>query len=181
MGKANTSVNQWLRDNHRFASLYNGYVFGGRQIIRPEELEDLDRETDILVTDKAGKTKAVGRRRDIVKRWKNTVNLAILACESQDKIHYAMPVRCIIYPILTLVFYYDEKKWDGATDLYGMFPPGTEGKDGEIKEVLRKYVPNYRMNLIDAGHMEDAELQRLSEDLQQVLGMLKYRGRRRSV
>ena len=79
MGKANTSVNQWLRDNHRFASLYNGYVFGGRQIIRPEELEDLDRETDILVTDKAGKTKAVGRRRDIVKRWKNTVNLAILA------------------------------------------------------------------------------------------------------
>ena len=57
MGKANTSVNQWLRDNHRFASLYNGYVFGGRQIIRPEELEDLDRETDILVTDKAGKTK----------------------------------------------------------------------------------------------------------------------------
>ena len=225
MGKANTSVNQWLRDNHRFASLYNGYVFGGRQIIRPEELEDLDRETDILVTDKAGKTKAVGRRRDIVKRWKNTVNLAILACESQDKIHYAMPVRCMlydgltyadqirelwrthrgtgeiqgkgelsteeflsrfrredfIYPILTLVFYYDEKKWDGATDLYGMFPPGTEEKDGETKEVLRKYVPNYRMNLIDAGHMEDAELQRLSEDLQQVLGMLKYRGRRKEL
>ena len=172
---------------------------------------------------KPGKTKAVGRRRDIVKRWKNTVNLAILACESQDKIHYAMPVRCMlydgltytdqirelwrthrgtgeiqgkgelsteeflsrfrrenfIYPILTLVFYYDEKKWDGATDLYGMFPPGTEEKDGETKEVLRKYVPNYRMNLIDAGHMEDAELQRLSEDLQQVLGMLKYRGRRK--
>ena len=153
------------------------------------------------------------------------MNLAILACESQDKIHYAMPVRCMlydgltytdqirelwrthrgtgeiqgkgelsteeflsrfrredfIYPILTLVFYYDEKKWDGATDLYGMFPPGTEEKDGETKEVLRKYVPNYRMNLIDAGHMEDAELQRLSEDLQQVLGMLKYRGRRKEL
>ena len=151
--------------------------------------------------------------------------MAILACESQDKIHYAMPVRCMlydgltytdqirelwrthrgtgeiqgkgelsteeflsrfrredfIYPILTLVFYYDEKKWDGATDLYGMFPPGTEEKDGETKEVLRKYVPNYRMNLIDAGHMEDAELQRLSEDLQQVLGMLKYRGRRKEL
>ena len=37
------------------------------------------------------------------------------------------------------------------------------------------------MNLIDAGHMEDAELQRLSEDLQQVLGMLKYRGRRKEL
>ena len=42
-------------------------------------------------------------------------------------------------------------------------------------------MPNYRMNLIDAGHMEDAELQRLSEDLQQVLGMLKYRGRRKEL
>ena len=42
-------------------------------------------------------------------------------------------------------------------------------------------MPNYRMNLIDAGHMEEAELQRLSEDLQQVLGMLKYRGRRKEL
>ena len=86
-----------------------------------------------------------------------------------------------IYPILTLVFYYDEKKWDGATDLYGMFPPGTEGRDGEFGEILRKYVPDYKMNLIDAGHMEESELQRLSEDLQQVLGMLKYRGRRKEL
>ena len=37
------------------------------------------------------------------------------------------------------------------------------------------------MNLIDAGHMEEAELQRLSEDLQQVLGMLKYRGRKKEL
>ena len=154
MGKANTSVNQWLRDNHRFASLYNGYVFGGRQIIRPEELEDLDRGT--------GATQGKGElsTEEFLSRFRR-----------ED----------FIYPILTLVFYYDEKKWDGATDLYGMFPPGTEGKDGETKEVLRKYVPNYRMNLIDAGHMEEAELQRLSEDLQQVLGMLKYRGRRKEL
>ena len=48
-----------------------------------------------------------------------------------------------IYPILTLVFYYDEKKWDGATDLYGMFPPGTEGKDKETGEVLRKFYNRY--------------------------------------
>ena len=152
MGKANTSVNQWLRDNHRFASLYNGYVFGGRQIIRPEELEDLDRGT--------GATQGKGEL-------------------STEEFLSRFRQEDFIYPILTLVFYYDEKKWDGATDLYGMFPPGTEGKDGETKEVLRKYVPNYRMNLIDAGHMEEAELQRLSEDLQQVLGMLKYRGRRK--
>ena len=140
-------MNQWLRDNHRFASLYNGYVFGGRQIIRPE-----------------------GTGRPGPGNWSNPGKRGEL---STEEFLSRFRREDFIYPILTLVFYYDEKRWDGATDLYGMFPPGTEGKDGETKEVLRKYVPNYRMNLIDAGHMEDAELQRLSEDLQQVLGMFK--------
>ena len=101
MGKANAAVNQWLENNQRFASLYNGYLFDGRQVIRPEDLENLDRETDILVGDKKGRTKAIGRRRDIVKRWKGGADLAILACESQNKVHYAMPVRCMLYDGLT--------------------------------------------------------------------------------
>ena len=32
--------------------LFNGSVFNGRKIILPDELEDLNRETDILITDK---------------------------------------------------------------------------------------------------------------------------------
>ena len=222
MGKADVAVNRWLEDNERFASLCNGVVFGGQQVIKPEELENLDRETDILLADKGGKTKGMERRRDIIKRWKKGADLAILACESQDKIHYAMPVRCmlydgvtytdqirelrrrygknrkekesqsltaeeylsgfrkddVIYPVITLVFYYNEKKWDGAEDLYGMF---ADDGDREITDALRKCIPNYRMNLIDAGHMEEAYLKKFSEDLQQVLGMLKYRKQKREL
>lgn len=222
MGKADVAVNRWLEDNERFASLCNGVVFGGQQVIKPEELENLDRETDILLADKGGKTKGMERRRDIIKRWKKGTDLAILACESQDKIHYAMPVRCmlydgvtytdqirelrrrygknrkekesqsltaeeylsgfrkddVIYPVITLVFYYNEKKWDGAVDLYGMF---ADDGDREITDALRKCIPNYRMNLIDAGHMEEVYLKKFSEDLQQVLGMLKYRKQKREL
>ena len=222
MGKADVAVNRWLEDNERFASLCNGVVFGGQQVIKPEELENLDRETDILLADKGGKTKGMERRRDIIKRWKKGADLAILACESQDKIHYAMPVRCmlydgvtytdqirelrrrygknrkekesqsltaeeylsgfrkddVIYPVITLVFYYNEKKWDGAVDLYGMF---ADDGDREITDALRKCIPNYRMNLIDAGHMEEVYLKKFSEDLQQVLGMLKYRKQKREL
>ena len=222
MGKADVAVNRWLEDNERFASLCNGVVFGGQQVIKPEELENLDRETDILLADKGGKTKGMGRRRDIIKRWKKGADLAILACESQDKIHYAMPVRCmlydgvtytdqirelrrrygknrkekesqsltaeeylsgfrkddVIYPVITLVFYYNEKKWDGAVDLYGMF---ADDGDREITDALRKCIPNYRMNLIDAGHMEEVYLKKFSEDLQQVLGMLKYRKQKKVI
>lgn len=222
MGKADVAVNRWLENNERFASLCNGVVFGGQQVIKPEELENLDRETDILLADKGGKTKGMERRRDIIKRWKKGADLAIMACESQDKIHYAMPVRCmlydgvtytdqirelrrrygknrkekesqsltaeeylsgirkddVIYPVITLVFYYNEKKWDGAEDLYGMF---AVGEDRKTMDALRKYIPNYRMNLIDAGHMEEAQLKKFGADLQQVLGMLKYRSRRKEL
>lgn len=47
--------------------------------------------------------------------------------------------------------------------------------NSELREekLLRKYVPNYRINLVDAGNMEFPE--RFHSDLQQIFGMLKYR------
>ena len=43
------------------------------------------------------------------------------------------------------------------------------------KEILIKdYLPNYKINLLDAGSVEDVS--RFRTDLQQVFGMLKYRG-----
>ena len=57
MGRADIAVKNWLNDNGRFADLFNGSVFNGRKIILPDELEDLDRETDILITDKKDRRK----------------------------------------------------------------------------------------------------------------------------
>lgn len=218
MGKPDIAVKNWLSDNERFADLFNGMVFGGRLVVRAEELESMDRETDIIVTDKDGKRKGVQRYRDIVKRWKKGVDLAVLTCEAQNNIHYAMPVRGMtqdglsytdqirllrqgknksegsgqqtgkltgeeylsrfgkndrIFPVITLIFYYDVKKWDGAVELYDMFRLADELKK---EEVMRKYIPNYRINLIDAGNIE--HLERFHTDLQQVLGMLKCREKR---
>ena len=195
MGKADTAVKIWLNDNERFSDLFNGTVFEGEQIILPDELEDLDRETDILVTDKQGRDRGIQRHRDLVKRWRRKVDLAVLACENQDRVHYAMPVRGMfqdglfytdqirslwrqkkkaavppsakhltaeeylsrfrktdkIYPILNLIFYYDLKKWDGAVELYDMFQMNAELRK---KTLLKKYVPNYRINIVDAGILD---------------------------
>ena len=143
--------------------------------------------------------------------------LAILACEAQDKVHYAMPVRNMtqdsltytdqireqwkmgghvkkegkektgsslsqegylsrfrkddrIFPVITLVFYYDLKEWDGAVELYDMFRIDPSLKETEL---LKRYIPNYRINLIDAGRV--ADITRFHTDLQQMFGMLKYR------
>ena len=47
-----------------------------------------------------------------------------------------------------------------------------EGTEKE-KAILEKYLPNYRINLVDAERLE--EIERFSEDLQVILTMLKYR------
>lgn len=222
MGKTDVAVKRWLSDNSRFADLFNGTVFGGKQVILPGELEEMDREADIIVTGKAGGEKGIQRYRDIVKRWRKGAELSVLACESQSKIHYAMPVRNMLYdgltyteqvrqiwkmhmegkkkgekssfgqtnlvteeeylskfqkndrlyPVITLVFYYDQKQWDGAVDLYGMM--GLAERTEEQRKLIENFIPNYHINLLDAGNVPYIE--RFSSDLQQVFGMLKYRG-----
>ena len=36
MGKADVNVNIWLSEKKRFANLFNGVIYGGRQVILPE-------------------------------------------------------------------------------------------------------------------------------------------------
>ena len=73
-------------------------------------------------------------------------------------------------PIISLVFYYGSEPWDGPVDLYDMFQlEGTK----EENEILEKYLPNYKINLVDAERLEDVE--KFSDDLQVILTMLRYR------
>lgn len=37
MGKGNVAVRQWISDKKRFADLFNGVVFQGRQIVSSDE------------------------------------------------------------------------------------------------------------------------------------------------
>ena len=214
MGKGNAAVREWMSNPVRFSDLYNGIVFRGKQVVLPEELESAEGETDILLEDKEQKVQEIHRYRDIVMRWKKGALLVLLACENQEKVHYAMTVRNMLYdslsyagqiqqlwkerekeekqkmtaseylskwkkddrlvPVITLVFYYDTGQWDGSTDLHGMLQWG-EGN----QELLREYVPNYRINLVDAGNLE--HLERFQSDLQEILGMLKCRGNKKEL
>ena len=52
-------------------------------------------------------------------------------------------------------------------------------EDEKKNAVLKEYVPNYRINLIDAGNLE--HLERFKSDLQEVLGMIQCRGDKESL
>lgn len=74
----------------------------------------------------------------------------------------------LLSPVITIVFYYGEKPWDGNTDLHGLL-----GLDRKEYRLLKDYVPNYQINLINPAEIED--LSNFEQNLQMVFGMLKYR------
>ena len=57
MGKADVNVNIWLSEKKRFANLFNGVIYGGRQVILPEDLEEVNSVSSVSVKNRAGKTK----------------------------------------------------------------------------------------------------------------------------
>ena len=71
-----------------------------------------------------------------------------------------------VLPVLTIIFYYGEKQWDGATSLHDMIQWSDE-------EELQDIVPNYKMNLIWAYGQQD--INRYKSDLQYILYLLKYK------
>ena len=53
---------------------------------------------------------------------------------------------------------------------------GQTDTEAETFDLLRTYLLNYRVNLIDAGNMEN--INRFHTDLQQIFGVLQYRGKK---
>ena len=229
MGKTDVILKQWLKNKERFADLFNAVVFDGEQVIKPEELEELNSESGIVIASAIGERgtdeeneqrkkmyhRTEQRYRDLVMRWKGKTELAVLALENQGKIHYAMPVRGMLYdalaytdqmrllwnqlseedkksvnkneffsrfrkqdrlcPVITIIFYYGEEEWDGATELFELF--GAE--DQELVHILQKHVPNYRLNLIEVNRIKDTIMYK--SDLQIMFSMLKYRKDKRGL
>ncbi len=74
-------------------------------------------------------------------------------------------------PVITIIFYFgSEKSWDGAISLYDMFEVPRNKK---IKSMLKTYVPNYHINILDISNINDVNI--FKSDLQIIFGMLKYK------
>lgn len=71
-----------------------------------------------------------------------------------------------VLPVLTIIFYYEEKQWDGATCLHDVIR-------WSDKINLKSIVPDYKMNLIWAYGQEDID--KFKSDLQYILYLLKYK------
>jgi hypothetical protein len=184
--KTDIVVKNYWRDNVRFADFFNAVLFEGRQVIRPEDLEDLDTENS-FVLEHRDLAEGIQAARDNIKICKRStrhgVAFVMLGNEAQEHIHYAMPLRLMGYdygtykkqydekarkyrndpeikqtleddellsgmkridrliPVITLVVYYGERPWDGATSLHELLT---------VDEELAPFVNDYKMLLVEA-------------------------------
>ncbi len=101
MGAKDAAASTFLSDNERFADLFNYYLFEGRQVIRPEDLEERDTTEVLSLYGRNRKEIQKQKWRDLLKyviiKATETTVFVLLGIENQSDIHYAMPVRNLIY------------------------------------------------------------------------------------
>ena len=103
MGDMDTEGKQYLSNPVFFADAFNYLLYGGEQVIIPEELKELD-TTELTVPYGNDARVPVQKYRDLLKLWNAMMDenaiYVILGAELQDKVHYGMPVKDGLYDML---------------------------------------------------------------------------------
>ena len=109
--KPDSADKVYWRQNETFADLFNAYWYNGEQVIKSEELEELDTDASDVV--EIGEVKeSIRGARDVIKIAKkyNGVEYVLLAIENQEGIHYAMPIRVMGYDHYSYNKQYNDRK-----------------------------------------------------------------------
>ena len=107
MGKKDTITKNYMKENRVFADAFNYLLYNGQQMIQPEKLREID-TTEMAILQggdqKHQDSETVQKYRDILKKTvvkeDGEAVYLLLGVENQTDIHYAMPVRNMIYDSL---------------------------------------------------------------------------------
>lgn len=102
--KTDAATKDFMSDTEVFADVFNYYVYGGRQVICPEQLEERDSTELALPYGADGAAVPVQRFRDVRKLYAaktdGKTRYVLYGVENQTHIHYAMAVRNNLYDAL---------------------------------------------------------------------------------
>ena len=174
--------NFW-KNNSRFADLFNAYIFEGEQVLKPEDLTEVDTDISSLIQFN-GHAETIQKVLDVVKKTAFGIDFVILGIENQQKIHYAMPLRHMVGDAFSYLKEYNElaaknkkeKNWKNSDEflsgltaedrLHAMITIciyyGEKEWDGprslidmlKIPERFRPLVSDYKMNLVEVRNSE---------------------------
>ena len=101
MGTKDSKAKEYLSDNTRFSEICNYVLFDGEKVIKPENLKECD-TTEVLSVFGIDKKQIVKQKwRDLLKgvsvKYTESVYIVLMGIEAQADVHYAMPVKTMIY------------------------------------------------------------------------------------
>lgn len=104
LSEKDTVTKEYMQNKETFADAFNFYLYDGEQVIKPEQLKPLDTTAIALPYGEDGKSVPIQKYRDVLKMVTAMTDdhaaYLILGIENQSKIHYAMPVRNMLYDSL---------------------------------------------------------------------------------
>ena len=195
MPTPDVALKNFFENNEVFADVFNSYLFK-ENVINASELQPANTAYADTVKTAKGVEK-IGKYRDNIRRTALGAQFVILGIEDQNKIHYSMPIRNMLYDALG---YSAECKSLGATQdtndwtideflsklskgtmltpiVTVVFYTGENVWDGprslyemlNIDERLTKYIPDYPIHIIDLGHDDISFTNSLLKELAYVL------------
>ncbi len=133
MGDKDKLTKMYMRNPEKFADFFNGFIYSGKDVIDWRSLEEVDPTSLVDIPLEQGKKTSltIQKIRDIIKSAivmkDDDKFLVLLGIENQSEVHYAMPVRAMLYNALTYTEQVDligknndsKKSNDSATFLSG--------------------------------------------------------------
>ena len=109
MGTKDSKAKEYLSDNTRFSEICNYVLFDGEKVIKPEDLKECD-TTEVLSVFGIDK-KQIVKQQIVKQKWRDLLKsvsvkhtgqmyVILIGAEAQTDIHYAMPVKTMIYDAL---------------------------------------------------------------------------------
>ena len=216
MGKLDAVSKKYFGKQETFADVFNYLLFGGKQVIKPNELEELD-SNQVAVLFKDKDLQDIQKQRDLLKLWNVMTDgdtiFVLFGVEIQGFVHYAMPIKTGLYDfityddqlskiasenwakhkageiklrpggeflygfrkgdtvklVITATIYVGKEPWDGPMKLSDIVPPGA-------KKLMTPY-DDYKLRLISATDMDDAEFSKFTTELGEVMQFVKHQGK----
>ncbi len=101
MADKDAKTKEYMSDNERFADIFNYFIYDGEQVIDSANLYELDTTVISLPYGEEGVSDSIQKYRDVLKylsaRYDERAAYLLLGIENQSNIHYAMPVRNMLY------------------------------------------------------------------------------------
>lgn len=182
MGQRDLAQNDYLNDKTRFADMCNGILFQGKEVVRPEELQEAD--TSIIYYD--GKEQLKKIIPDKMCIWRGVL-ISVLGLEAQTKVDYGMVLRNMKADALSYQKQWIEKEKEYRRkgilkegEIFSWSEPGKESRlvpvimivvyfgtdkawDGarclydmlDFDKELEPYITNYKLNIFDYHDYDD--------------------------